>query len=589
MATFQTSSPEVRDLGIGDQRIVQTGETGIGGIVDSVSSAARVGAQYVENVVVPQKAEEIVSNAMQELDQGIAINLDEVASSDPAVNTVGNLATRLNRAVSRGAVSKDNARLIISNSVVKAIEEQPWLSRQIRSAAANLLGFDPKSEVVRQYFSAFDPQPERKKTFFETEYEKTDAALGSTATPEQKAAITRQRINAQLQADTLKNEMFVRDVSSEELFGGLLNTSNQVITQSIMSKLNEARQNGVDINDPKEIERLLAEQATAGWLALSETLRANPKGAPSSAKMSDYKKQYDQIYTDMSGIIKEIGPRAIIEDKLALMGDLSGIYMHQTFPVMKAFNDHMPRVAEKVFEVLQNAGNSPKQQALLATNPFLKPFVDIATSPEDFKQKVYGSLKKFADAGAGQQVELTTEDKALGNHLLSKVVPQLPPEERKSALDSLYKAGMNTGVYKNITTRLPTASTPEEIKLAKQEWANIQATVPNRIGSFITSERTGATPRNMRVRLDDSGKMLILEERQMTPAGISWVSVENSDMQKLNRSLTAVDKYGWSSEFKVNDVKAKAKEFLSQITGVDVAAREQRLKELRAKKAAAGK
>jgi len=592
MATFQTSADnQQRPIGIGDQRTVQTGETGFGNVVNTLT---QVGTNLVNEGVsrhVEAKSQQIVSNAMEEADAAIAgqAGLDDIANNDPAVQGVRSNAGRLQRAVDQGRIPREHARLLVSNSVVKAIEEQPWLSRQIRQSASNLLGFDPKSEGVRQFFASFDTRDElmaaeraraAKETPLQKAYARTSAYISD---PQQAMDEARNILRLEDESKALQQEVQIGDMKSEQVFGKYMQLTRNDATRSVFSMLKAAEETGVDIEDPKAIEASLAEMRNSSWAAMEQTLRSNPNGVPSVTQMSKFRAEHDAQFNTLATQVKELGPKALLDTKVDMLSALSTVYAHNTLPQLKFLNDQFPRVAEKVYDALIAGANPTKYEALIKAEPGLKPFIDMARqTPEKFKEAVFGSIDRLA-RGQG-----TAEDKGIADWTIKNVVPTLEPDQREKVLESLMASGVKASVTKSIASRPVIVATKKEKQLMKDEWANIQATQPQAVAAKLTEARTSLTGRDVKVSLSQDGKSLNVTRRMMTPAGLQEVGIEGEypELMKINRMLQAADN-GWAAELKIDDVKAKAVQILGQINGIDLKAKQERLAELEAKRAAA--
>lgn len=609
METVQTRADnQQRDVGTGNQQVVSTGETGIGNIVNIVTE---VGSGLVQEFASRKKeseADRIVKSAIARADAAIAgqsdlseldpvSQLDILSGGEPSVQAVTSSSNKLQRAVNKGTISREHARLLVSNSVVKAIEEQPFLSRQIRQAASNLLGFDPKSEGVRQFFQSFDTKEEleaqsRASQGRQTPLQKTLERVSAYITdPREALEEARKLIRLEDQSKALSQEVELGDMTSEKLFNNVMSISRQDSTRSIMVALTDASRAGVDLDNPKELELLLETQRNASWEAIQQTLLSNPNGAPSVSQRSLFRTEHDATFDRLAKQVKDLGPKALLDTKVEALSAMSTVFAHETLPQLKFLNDQFPRVAEEVYGTLIAGAGTPKQNALIAAQPGLSPLLDLASSnPDEFRKKIFGTLVKLGKATDIK--DLTPEDKQVADHIVKTVVPTLEPQDREKVLTSLNKAGLTASTTKSVQSRSPTASTDGEKKLLRDEWNNIQATQPKAIADKIKAKRSAVIPdRSLTVSLDPSGKRLIVTRNVTSPsAGI--IRIEDGDsfpeISKINRMLEAAEK-GWAAELNIPDVGAKAQELLGKINGVDIEAKRKRLEELRAKKEAAGK
>lgn len=572
MATFQQQAPEVQNVGIGDQRIVNTAESGYGDVVNTFAQGAGIALDKYARDTAESKAQEIVSAAQKGLDESVA-QAEDFGSDDPAVMGVHNTARKLNKAISQGTVTREHARLLVSNSVVKAIEEQPWLSRQIRQAASNLLGFDPKSEAAKQYFGMFNTREElmsaKKKD--KTPYEKTRddyiSVLGDSAETRELAKTAYMR---KLEAERIGEDLALGNAKSEVAYRELSNLDNLEATTNVFGAMKRMSDSGQPFSQALW-KQTIDEQAQSSWAAISLAL-SKSKYPPDSTTMAKFKAEHDNRYNSLYGMVGNYGAEVVGAENLKRISLLNELYVNEALPTYKALTDGLgDRTASSLMDIIASADGSPeKQAALIKLNPGMATlFESFGGDPKDFKKKVFDSMKRLTDPNYTRET-MTPADAATLDVIATTAADKAPAEERESVVEMLSSKGFTNKALSVVFKRPRSAATDKEVQTVKNEWNTVKATSTNNILIGLSELAADATKGGVTFKvITDSktgqpnivayqGKHLAGGERQLVRHPIA------DQIEKINKFLRASNN-GWATDLGVKNVAQEARDWVTTL------------------------
>ncbi|UCD07414.1 MAG: hypothetical protein JSW41_00310, partial [Candidatus Aenigmatarchaeota archaeon] len=158
MTTFVQNIEGAQGVGIGNQRVVQeqtpsfapTAQAISAGLANAYNLGGEIVADYVADGIVESAGDALEKERarIEDTDMATAIPQGNIADLTKTTNL-------LRSGVTRGTMSKEKARLFVTNEVTKAIQDQPLFQDKIRNAAQDLLGFNLQSEASKAYFSSF--------------------------------------------------------------------------------------------------------------------------------------------------------------------------------------------------------------------------------------------------------------------------------------------------------------------------------------------------------------------------------------------------------------------------------------------------
>ena len=183
--SFVQQTEGVRPTSIGNQQVVQKDLS----YLDSAASAIDTTLQGVD-IVRTAKGEGIAKEAIAEAQGGVdklQAESEEITELEDlgaklTVDEVARKSALLKKGVARGKITREAAELMVSNEVSKAIQSNGLIASKVREAASGMLGFNPESRAVQQFFGAFEPAGTKTKiSKFEQEVQQVAAATGKPA------------------------------------------------------------------------------------------------------------------------------------------------------------------------------------------------------------------------------------------------------------------------------------------------------------------------------------------------------------------------------------------------------------------------
>ena len=593
--TFISKTNGIQDVGIGNQQLDSTAETNsTAGIINAVTSEGfKAASMYADNKA-ESVAQRIVNDSFRDLENTRASSEDDDFGNDePVVKGVKEVSAKLGRGVSQGTMTRENARLLVSNSVVKAIEEQPWLSRQIRAAASNLLGFDPKSEGTRQYFASYNTEAElkaRANSAKDTKYETAVKNLVSAGySIEQAREIAGEQLRTEVEIDLLTNKMKKGEVDAEMAFRKASTIDANRANIDVMTRMKQASNDGATFSPTLWREEVRA-QENASWLTIENQLMAMPV-PPTTTVLARMKAEHTGRYDAYYERVKDLGPDAFTKEAIDSQRLTNELTAYVTSPTLKALEDGFgERAVPDMMALIKAADGDPvKKKALIKLDPRLE---DFFTSYGDNRgmanSKVIEALTRLTKIARSPNLGLkdfSNTDAAFYDNFLIPSLEKASPENREKAVKELFDAGLSQRALTVITKNDRSAVTDYEAGVVGKVWEQTKGTTLPRIAEDVRSFVEDATKGNVDFDVVTDTKT----------GDVSIVAYQGTNLSTGNRrqllnhpiteKLNNINKYlhmsgrGWGKDLGIKNQAIEAKEWLLKLNEV------KEMEQLRLKKA----
>jgi len=557
MATFQTRSDEVQQTGIGNQQIIQKQVASFSGVANALGNAVSVGADAVADEVAQSRAKDVVTAAQKGIDTLEAERKErliaaEEALADKTISDVARTSALVARRMNSGKMTRDAARLEVSKSVVAAIEEQPFLTQRIRKAAGALLGFDPQSEGLKQFFSGFETRESLAVGTKKTKRQQTSEFLQQNLNLSAKSVDT---LMAQAEFSGLQKEargnalaignMQVEEALSEASINDSLGGMNDMLATAI-----QASNKGEEVNENFWKTQIDTQRAA---FVSSFTQELKDSGiVPTPGVLAKVNETARVRYDDMREMIKGFDSSFLRQKNLDRLVTLQKSFAAEAMPTFTFLNNvYGERTAGRIIDLMEQAGGSAAQlRTLLSISPGMKPLASLLEQdPKGFNKRMAETLKRLSSPTQA----MSLEDGPMLDAILSSVVKDAPPEERESVIEMLDNKGLPNKATSLLLKAGAGSRTPKENKRMRREWDLMQTTTVQSIVNLITDSDRGIYDRVDGVSLNKDGLTLTLGDRELLthPAF--------SDIEKINKFLTGAGKTGWGTVLGIKDTLTTAR------------------------------
>lgn len=568
MTTFVQQVEGARPVGIGDQRVLKQDQSHIASIGRAVDTAFQ-SFDEIGTAVGKQKAKDLVASAQAEVDAALAGEEEELTfGDDSALNEVASKAARYERGVSQGSISRETARLHVANAVTKGIEENPLFANKIRKAATNLLGFNPESEGVRQFFGAFQPAGTTSKLSAREKQaqfmaDNSNGKLSLSASRHLIAQAEEVGLRKQLNQDRLA----LGDVSADQFLAESSIDDDIEGTQAIFGDALRLTNEGEEINADTWAQ--LAAKRENAFVAATLQQYRDSGIAISSAQEAKVRENAKGRYDRLSEQLSRFDQGFLNKQNLDRLVTAQKLFGAKAMPVFSTLvNSFGDRIGSQILDLYANAAGKPERlEAALGANPALVPFVTmLKQDPKGFTDRMNQSLLKLNGTSSD---DLSPEDVGFIDLFLNTTVKKAAPKDRATVIEKLANMGVPTKAASVLAQSGRTAATPEEIAFMKREWELVNGTSPNTVANKIKQGNRTLTDRGARLELNPDGNNLVLyqginpitQEPQQATGHPAW-----PEIQKINTFLNAA-RTGWGNDLKINNPQAIAKQFMDQING----------------------
>ncbi len=479
--------------------------------------------------------------------------------------------------VRQGAVPQEAAALQADAAISRLVRQTPGFSKEIKSLARELLGYDPSGYAIRKTLG-LGVQREKPQTAAEKQWEQAVlmsqglAVAGINVSPEtifgglsvqNFNAMTKANADAALEMGTMAFDQWYNTYSVERGVDMGATIANLVEVQ---------RQEGLEgaERNPQRYLNAVIEQREAEKREVA--LRARDSNASRGAIDSAYA-DIDKRYQPILDLVADNSYLSIMGnhwEEIGLMYKLAG---NEALPWLTEVLTAFPNVAPEVFGVISNISDPSQINLLYPKGSPIREVLDtygLTGNPRRLTRAVTGVLKKLQDGA-----ELTEEERALLPLIDSQVlstsgssrgaqparggaVTRKPDEDtlRSEYLRSLAEAGAPIRAASILGRKVPmVAANQKERDFFKAQYDIAIGTPATEElpGNLIMaaarelSERTGILEGGL--QLDSAGRLYV--PVRATTSGIT-TNLRTPALEKLQVYLDAVNQNGWGRAFGVD-------------------------------------
>lgn len=561
MVSFVSRAEEVAPVGIGNQQIVRDTDPGNAALISGIGNTLLQGAEIAGNKIAESRAQDIVTSAQADVERTRG-EIEQIQSldtdSNPEIQRIIRQSTLLQKKVASGKMSRDNARLLVSNSVNKAIEAEPFLTDQIRTAASEFLGFNLASEASRQFFSSFGTAESTKLTAGERQ----DLLIAETNDISLKAAksLRGQGELLKLQKDIALSELAIDDTVANKTFRTINKTNQGSATNFVFSRIAKANKEGQPISEV-ELNQLIDLHRNQEWQRALNDMSSTGNG-PSPQLASTFREQWDATYDVLREQIKNFDTGNVQKKEYEDIIVGYQLWGARSLPIMTAIKANFgERTLSSVMDLVASAnGDQTRLRALLATDArgFAPVLELINTSPEDFSREISRTLGKI------ESTETTKEDfTELEGSILDTILAagrRSPPDEIEKTSELLDTKGLTHKATSYVVNAGRVGATPKTVRRMSNEWNTVQAVKPFQIANQLAE--TNAVMESSDFGLSIDTKIEGQAEVGQRSRGASHDAFEN--VQKINIFFEAMNK-GWKNDLKVTSPRALSNKLAADI------------------------
>ena len=564
MGTLEQESPGVQFVGGGDQQIINR-DTSYSKAAIGVAGQVAKGIDEFGDISAASTAKDLVTDAQSQADQA-RLELEESPELDGMPDNVsGDVAkqtSKIERGVRAGTINKDNARLLVANIVTKAISEQPMFQDKIRKAASNLLGFNPESEGVRQFFSSFQTAGQVKELPIVTQARqmKGDFAVN---------------LNTLQQINTLKAN---NDLSLEHLASGNIsaevhfNSSREktaVFAQTeIMTQVIALVEAGQTI-DKNVWKQTVEASGISTWASFMSDLKASGQPMPDSTTLGRMKTQHFADFDQTLGFVESYDTSFLTQQNLDRLKVAQQAFAAQAFPVISFLTTtYGDRIAGQFLDMVKDANGSQQQlkQLFDITPGFGKIAETLTKNPQEFNKSFKEFMEKLPNFGV-----VLTEDDGEWVDLALTLSRESPPEEQDQIFELTQARGLRNKTSSEISRTPATIATKLQKQFMKSNYTLAKATLPPQIATLILDSNRGSTVGNARAVVQRNRVVLLGDRSRYGASQTDRKPTQlvhdpaNAEIQKFNLYLNAIDFKGWGDTLGANTAEQEANKFVAQI------------------------
>lgn len=556
MVSFVQQVEGIQDTGIGNQQVVRRDNS----YINTLSGAIQDGIRGIDaglDAFARVEGRDLVRDAQQQVEQERTEDEElQILSAlgDSAIeNDVARETARLEKGVSQGRITRDNARLRVADLVTRRIEESPIMASRIRESASRLLGFDITSEASRQFFGSFQPAGsggeqvsafERRARFISDNRGIGIQQARELVALNEETTLRKSIAENNLSVGAIANDRFIAELDSVDQLEGV---------QSVLTNMLDIVNAGGKV-DSDAINRSILQQEQAYINALETSARA--AGRPlTTDQLATARELAKNRYEALREQLNSFDSLTLDKKQLERFVTAQKLFGTKAFPSLSFItNNFGERLSSSLFDLFaETSGNPQRLQAILDSSPALRRFIPIlSTDPDQFNKTLYGSLEKLVDPDS----ELTGEDAALTDFFISQIGKNMPPTEHESLIEKLSSKGMGTKAVSSLTSRGRSVATPREVKFMQREWDLAQQTLPDEINTLIEQGNESLIRSNQGVTINvtEDGLLTLdkFKEDGVTPDPQRFLHPAYNSIQKINQFLKSTDK-GWANDLGINN------------------------------------
>lgn len=575
MVSFVQQTEGARPTGIGDQQIVKKDLSYIDSInsaIDSTFKAIDIAGDISSKATAKDlvtSAQAAVESERKESEEFAAL---DALGDDAGAKEVARKTALLEKGVAQGRITRENARLRVTDLVTKGIEESPIFASKIRNSASRLLGFDLQSEATKQFFGSFEPSGSAKKVNpreAQAQFMSDNLGLPITSTRQLVAQQEELSLRKSIRADKLElGDMTADQALAERSIEDSLEGVNNIFGEALA-----LQREGGEINADTWAQ-LTSKHENAFVNATLEEYRASGLNITSEQE-AKVRSNASARYKVLNEQISKFDSSFLNKQNLERLVTTQKLFGAQAMPVFSTLiNSFGDRIGSQIIDMYANAAGKPERlQAALAANPALAPFVDLLSQdPEGFTKRMNSSLLKLNSPEVG---DITAEDSGFIDLFLNQVGTTAPPKERESVIEKLANKGMPTKAASVLAKAGRTAATPKEVQFMKGEWAATKAGVPQQIAALIAELPNSTIELTAQGLVEKAGTRNV-KGREIARAANSDVTAQ---LAKINTLLSAANK-GWGKDFGISNLQSEATNMVNSINSLAGEIKEARSSEI---------
>lgn len=575
-----------RPTDIGHQQIVQKDLSYLNTAIGAVDTAIE-GAGIVRESVGKQKAKDIVQEAQMQVDQEVAESeeLAKITSlgSKAGLEDLLKKTKLLEKGVAQGKITRENARLRVANLVTKGIEENPFTADIIRQSATEMLGFNPQSEAVRQFFGAFEPAGTTSPS---SKLEKDAAAIslatGKTINESKKLLGRRLALQAKADIDKLEYEAGVKTTS--DYIANTLSATSAGASERFQTSLLAIKKSGGDISKDAMKAQVLSDKLSVKNAILTE-VRKN-KGTTSPEMIANLDSQLDTIYGDYIEIAESSDSLDSAIRELSLYDTMTQLGVVEVAPEIRRGKLILGERGLSTYMDLVAAAGGDEQQlkSLFKMSPLLAEAHSLLTDEEKtkgFPKVIHGVMTKLYDGTIknpdGTANTTDAEVKVIDGLQQSLANDKADPETRDQIRKLFEDNGLGARASQVVLGARASLATPEQKAYIKNKWN----TLSGRSISDLISQITEDSNKSLVIEATPQG--LKVTRRKMSPAGLVRVPATGHDAYDtataINQYLQATSR-GWGDVLNITDPAKLANDIATKVNdALNKQATEKKLKE----------
>lgn len=388
----------IGDIGLAaaDPRIAVTrGDSTASNVVDTIGS---VGGEIVQGVQEGRSMRNVreVGEALDQVNEvigqtekveqgqmGTSPDIDAFSEklSTRAKSHFNTILADMQQSNRRGTAAL-KARMLAEKEIMSITSQTPGFSREIRSAAAEVLGFDPTGETLKTLFNMRDPEQGKEVT----EAEKMQSMIADLKNTDiGKAMIAETTMGGT--ADEVLDKYRKSGALETARDNYLMKVQWESGSMSTDNAISQFLKNSKRLSSPPALISGLIDQAKAGGMdsldqatalfQIDQMKEAQYQGfinsAPEGAVLTDshltkLRNQIDAQYAGVERFISDTNSFNILKEKVDTLGALTDIGLYQNFEELMIYNRLNPGLGVKVLEMQEMALGDPDRAELLAVH-----------------------------------------------------------------------------------------------------------------------------------------------------------------------------------------------------------------------------
>lgn len=541
-----------------------------------------VAAQAVA-VLGDQAKSFVMEKKKSKLDTELNTLGDEVfaASTGKEIKNTTERFKTLQRAKEQGVLSDTMVKLETEKILKESIDSMPAFAPELRTYAAQILGYDPTGSQVRALLNVPDPN---KDTFANQQRERAEYIATQLGVDVQDVMkVQAKNLFAKEKSDLVTRNATIGAAGRREIFNATLDEADGFISDFMMDIISQVQQGGVK-NEEVVLSRL--EAAKLGHKqALQDRYRSagiNPDSSELSQDMSGVDARWKSLYD----LVESGSFSKILANNSKDIANAMTIESWNVFGDTALINEALGQEGVKHYFTTLNKMNDKGQiQLLMENNPAFKRTVKSLDDAKVLAAQVYKEIMGvepiFDNTSLFTGGLASTEEKNVKSNLRDRMFYEtlkdnLPEETRTNLLAYAKSHGQKykvLGGYFQKGVR-PNAS-PEEVRYVTQTFEEEYPALVSRIVAELSTSN-----KNMQL-VNRNGSLVLVDKAGANYGGLLGSHVFGTedyqvsdtlqyDLARLN-SFNAGVQNGWATDLKqnpnsfINDTLAEVNRVKSQV------------------------